>query len=323
MSTLDVSCARCDKRFRVRAEFAGKTTRCPGCSAPITIGASKAPPPPHSPRADRKDHEKGLRADYDDRPRRPAGNWKPVAAALGREQVAVVFALLTILGSYLVVCLGNAAGGPSGAMEGVVIGAMMLVLVGPSLVAAVFAVTARVAAVGAPVESLAKGSAVASLLCAFGGLAALIMLGLTLLASIDQRHASDLPAHVAIGGLAVSTLGAVGTFLGFVAQIGIARRSAEVSRAVGRTAVAVCVCVLVLLGIGMLYALAVEATGPSTQPSFGPGYRSYPDDGPFYMVMTGFLIPLGLTVVLIMYHRLLAAARRAVLEGPGRLDASE
>ena len=316
MSTLEVACARCDKRFRVRAEFAGKTTRCPGCSAPITIGGSKPPPPPRAERADRPRPRPRPGDDEDDAPRRAAGNWKPVDAALGREQVAVVFGLLTILGSYLVYCLGSVAA-RSGPADGVVIGIMLLLLAGPALVAAVFAVSARVSAVGAPAESLTRGAAVASLLCGFAGLAALVMLGLTLLAGIDHHGPSELPAQVAVGGLILSGVGAVATFLGFVAQVGIACRSAEVSRAIGRAAVACSVCVLVLLGVGVLYALAVEATGPS-YPSYGPhGGRASRDDGPFFMAMAGILFPLGLAVLLILYHRLLGAARRAVRDEPG------
>jgi hypothetical protein len=239
-----------------------------------------------------------------------------VAAALGREQVAVVFVLMTILCSYLVFCLANATRGV-GPPEAIVITLMLLLLVGPSLVAGVFGLAARVAAVSAPADALAKGSAVASLLCGLGGLVSLVMIGISLLASIEQQHhQSELPMVVATGGVVLSTLGALGTFLGFVAQVGIARRSVAVSRAVGRTAVGGAVCVLVLLGIGILYALAAEAMGPSYSPQYGAAYR---DDTPFYQAMTGILFPLAFAVVLVLYHRLLAAARAAVLgETTGR-----
>lgn len=312
MSTLEVTCGRCDKRFRVRAEFAGKTTRCPGCSAPITIGGSK--PAPRSEPTERPRPRPRSTDDEEDRPRAPVGDWRPVVAALGREQVAVLFVLATILCSYLVFCIGNVTRYSAGPEQGLIIGVMLLLLVGPSLVAGVFGLAARVAALGAPRASLARGSAVPSLLCGFAALASLVMLGITLLTSIEQQRPSELALQVAMGGLVVSTLGAIGTFLGFVAQVGIARRLAEVSRAVGRMGAAASVCVLVLLGLAILYTLVTELNEPSyssRQGQFGGGY--YRDDGPFYAILFGVLLPLAFAVVLILYHRLLAAARRAVL----------
>ena len=313
MSTLEVACGRCDKRFRVRAEFAGKNTRCPGCSAPITIGGS-APPPRREPE-ERPRPRPRPKEDEDDRPRAPTGDWRPVATALGREQVAVLFVLATILASYLVFCIGTAAGRAGGPEQGLVIGLMLLLLVGPSLVAGVFGLAARVSALGAPRESLARGSAVPSLLCGLAALASLVMLGFTLLASINQPLSSELPGVVATGGLILSTLGSLGTFFGFVAQVGIARRSAEVSRAVGRTAAAASVCVLALLGIGVFYTLVTELTEPGYTGRGGPIGGGYDrDDGPFYQIVLGVLLPVAFAVVLILYHRLLGAARRAVLD---------
>jgi hypothetical protein len=232
-----------------------------------------------------------------------------VATALGREQVAVVFVLLTILGSFLVICLGNAAGHVDGEMQGAVIGLMLLFLVGPSLVATVFGLSARISALGAPEESLARGSATASLLCAFAALAALLMLGITFLAGLDRQGPAEMPTTIAIGGLLVSMFGAMGTFLGYVAQVGIARRSADVSRAVGRTAMGTGICVLALLGVGILLALASA--------SMSPGYSNYGrvhyDVERQVLAILGFLLPLGFVAVLILYHRLLASARQAVL----------
>ena len=311
MSTLEVSCARCDKRFRVRAEFAGKTTRCPGCSAPITIAGSKPAPVSRSEPEERPRPRTRPKDDDDERQRGPTGDWRPVAAALGREQVAVLFVLMTILCSYLVYCIGNATG-PS--EEGLVIGLMVLLLVGPSLVGGVFGLMARVSALGAPRESHVRGSAVPSMLCGLGAFACLVMFGLTLLAGLDRQRPSELAIQVSMIGLLGSTLAAIGTFLGFVAQVGIVHRSAEVSRAVGRMAAGTSVVVVVLLGIAIFYTLVTELTGANQTYYSGPhGGGSYRNDGPFYMVVVGVLLPIGVAVVLIMYHRLLAAARRAVL----------
>jgi hypothetical protein len=309
MSTLDVACARCDKRFRVRAEFAGKATRCPGCSAPITIGGSKPAPPPREERAERPAPRPRPRDDEDDRHRRPPGDWRPVDSALGREQVAVVFALATVPCSYFAYCLGRAAGAAAGADAAVMVLTLLLV-VGPSLVAGGFGAAARVAALGAPPETLARGTAVASLLCAIAGLLSILVFGLALLARLDAPPGSPgsgfLPV-VATVGLVLSALGSVGTFAGIVAQIGIARRSAAVSAAVGRTAVTACVAVLAVTGLGLLLALAIEA---ASNP-FSPRH----EEEAIASVLFGVLIPVGFAAVLVAYHRLLAAARRAVQEG--------
>src|SRR5215217_7143920 len=99
MSTLEVACGRCERRFRVRAEFAGRSTRCPGCSAPITIAGAARPaaPPPRSEEEPRPRPRPRRRDDDDDGPRRPALNWASTDVALRREQIAVIFALLSFL----------------------------------------------------------------------------------------------------------------------------------------------------------------------------------------------------------------------------------
>lgn len=325
MSTLEVTCGRCDRRFRVRAEFAGKTTRCPGCSAPITISGSKPAAPPRQEPAERSRPRPRRTEDEGDRPRTPTGDWRPVATALGREQVAVLFVLATILGSYLVMCIGSAAGRASGGVEqSIALTLMLLVLVGPALAASVFGLMARVSAVRAPRESLARGSAVPSLVCGFAALASLVMFGITMLSGMDRSGPSGLARVVAVGGLILSALASLGTFLGFVAQVGIARRSAEVSRAVGRTAGALCIVVVILLGLAFFYTLVSELSTPAYVPQRPGGpivERPRNDEGPFFAVFGGFLLPVGAAVVLILYHRLLAAARRAVLdEATERVD---
>lgn len=306
MSTVDVACERCDKRFRVRAEFAGKTTRCPGCSAPITIGGSKPAPPPREERAERPAPRPRPRDDDEDRPRRPLGDWRPVDSALGREQVAVVFALLTLFCGFLSFCLLRATAGREN--EAVLVLALLL-LIGPSLAAGTFGITARVAALGTPPEAFAKGSAVASLLCAIAGVGSLIVIGLAALASIGSPGPNPLPIKVGFFGAILSGLVAVATFAAFVAQIGIARRSAAVGRAFGRTGVAAAVCLLVPLGISLLIALAAEASAPSYPTR---GYPTRDTEEVLAMIAVGLLSPVALAVILILYHRLLAAAREAV-----------
>src|SRR5262245_60791373 len=237
MSTLDVACGRCDKRFRVRAEFAGKSTRCPGCSAPIVIGAATQPPPRRREEPVERPRPKP-RDDEDDRSRTLAGDWTPVDTALGREQVAVVAGLMTLVCGFLSFCLLRAAEGTGELAEGVMVLALLL-LVGPALVSGTFAITARVAALGTPATALARGSVVSSLLCSIAAMVSLIVLGGGVLTSIGSYGPSPLPFVIGWGGMVLSSMAAVGTFAGFVAQVGIARRSAGVSQAIGRVAVAV------------------------------------------------------------------------------------
>ena len=314
MSTLDVTCNQCAKTFRVRAEFAGKSTRCPGCSAPITISGSRPAPPPTPPRTEERPRPRPRRRDdEDDEPRRPPQNWASVDMAFRREQVAVVFVLIGVLCDYFAFCLGQSVG-PSGRNEGAFVALGLLLVIGPALAAAAFGIMARIAALRPPPETKARTSAVASLLCGLAGLASLVVIAFAALMSIDAQRPTDLPVAVAIGGLMIATLGSVGTFVAYVMQIGIYRRSAAMSAAVGRLAVAVCVCVLSLLGIGFLYMLVSEMTTPNytTYGPYGP-YR--PGHERFYEITMFFLFPLGLAVVLILYHRLLAAGRQSLQAG--------
>src|SRR5262245_29481946 len=320
MSTLDVTCSQCTKTFRVRAEFAGKSTRCPGCSAPITIsGMRPAPPGPPEPREAPRPRPR-RRDDEDDEPRRPPQNWASVDMAFRREQVAVVFVLIGILCDYFAFCLGQSMG-PSGRNEGAFVALGLLLVIGPSLAAAAFGLMARISALKPPPETKARTSAVASLLCGLSGLASLVLIAFASLLSIDAQRPTELPVAVAIGGLLLATLGSVATFVTFVVQIGIYRRSAAMSAAVGRLAVAVCVCVLSLLGIGLLYMLVSEMTTPNYGGGYGP-YGSYrPGHERFYEITVFFLFPLALAVVLILYPRLLAAGRQSLQAGtPARQE---
>ena len=135
--------------------------------------------------------------------------------------------------------------------------------------------------------------------------------------SIDSQRPMELAAVVGFGGLALSTLGALATFVGFVAQVGIARRSAAVSRGVGRMTVAVAVCTISLLSIAILYTMFSELTTPANY----RGGQYYPQHEGFYRFTTVILFPMALAAMLILYHRLLAAGRRAVAgELPDRFD---
>jgi len=317
MSTLEVVCGTCSKKFRVRAEFASRLTRCPGCSSPITIGgpAMLAAAPPARPREeDRSRPRSRKREEEDDGSHRPSLNWASAEVALRREQWAILFVFLSILGGFFVACLGAMAG-RAGGLDGPMPLVFVLFGVGPVLVAGGFGLMARISAMSVPRESWAKGSAVASLLCGIAGLLCTVALGFSWLISLESGRMSELPMVVSLGGLLVSGLAAWATFTGFTAQVGIARKSADVSQSIGRLATTVAISTLGMLGIGLLYTIVSETSGPnSSRGGHGGGY--YEDHSSFYTVMLGILIPLDAGLLLILYHRLLAAARRSIAGEP-------
>lgn len=303
MSTLEVACGRCDKRFRVRAEFAGRSTRCPGCSAPITIAGAPRAAPARPVEEDRPRPRPRPRDDEDDAPRRPDANWAPVDAALRREQVALIFAFLTVLAGMFLVCAGRSFNGP---MDWEMMWVCAVIpIAAPTLATAGFGVLARVSALSAPAESRSRGSAAASLLCALSGVASLLGFALALYYAIDSHGPDDFPVAVCLGGVFLGALAAIGTFAGFVAQVGIARRSAAVARGLGAMAGTAAVCTVVPAGLGLLFALIVGATTPTV------GYGYHQDHSAFGGILM-ILLLIELAVMLVLYHRLLAAGRRAV-----------
>ncbi len=319
MSSLEVACGKCNKKFRVRAEFAGRSTRCPGCSSPITIGgpASPALSPPRPREEDRPRPRQRKREEDDEDGRRPSLNWTSTEVALRREQWAIIFVFVSILGSVFVACLGSLAR-PSGGLDGPMPYVLVIIGVGPVLVAAAFGLMARVSALSVPRESWAKRSAVASLLCGIAGLGCIVAFGFSMLISMESGRPNELPSTMSLGALIFSALAAWATFTGFTVQVGIACKSYEVSRGIGRMATILALSTLGMIGIGVLYTLVSETSGPSFsrgEGGYGGGYY-YEDHSLFYSIMLGVLVPLDACLLLIFYHRLLAAARRSIVGAP-------
>jgi hypothetical protein len=313
MSTLDVTCGRCDKSFRVRAEFAGRATRCPGCSAPLTIGGSAAPAPS---RDEEPERPRPRPKDADDRPRKVTGNWKPVDTALAREQSALVCLLVQVGCIVLVFCLARLAEPFAGGLGWVAVIPIAILVGGPALAAIVFGISARVAATGAPEESLARGTARASLFLSFLGLASLAFTALVLLRGVEGQLRDEVPIMVMFGTVLVSALASIGTFAGFVAQVGMARGSAAISRGLGRLTIGGTVCAFIVLGISCLYTVAYAAFGPAPTYHSRYGYYSRPDHSEF-SVFLAFGTVVSLVVLFTLYHRLLAAARRSIQREEG------
>jgi hypothetical protein len=231
-------------------------------------------------------------------------NWAHVETAFRREQLAVVFAILSIFGGFFVYCAGNVAS-PGGAMEGFMIFVVFLFGIGPALATASFGLMARIAALGVPRETLARGSAVSSLICGLAGLACLVGLAFAYMSSLDAHQPDRIGVTMMLMGLALAVIAATATFVGFLAQIGIYQRSAGISRACGRFGVAITVCLGSMLAIAFLYTIF----DAMTTPYFGDPSRSH---NGFAGFVFGVLMPLAIGVHLILYHRMLAAGRNAV-----------
>jgi hypothetical protein len=310
MSTLEIACGRCNKRFRVRAEFAGKTTRCPSCSAPLIVGATSAPSPT-PPEDDETPRRRRPRREDEERPPESHEDWSAVDTALRREQTCLLFIGLQVFADLLLFCVARLMGGAD-AGNPVMLLIVLLLAVGPSLGAAALGLMARGSALGAPPLARAKGTAVASLCCGMVALLALVAFGGTVLMGMDPNtRVDDNMMMMPIIGVFVAGMAAILTFAAYTVQVGIARQSREVSAAVGRLAIGGTIGVVLLVAGACLILFLTLAFAPP------PQYRGRNNFGPDREeMMLAFLLmavlPITIIVQLILYHRLLAAGRRAL-----------
>lgn len=323
MSTLEIACGNCNKRFRVRAEFAGKTTRCPGCSASLVVGAPTVAVPPPIPVDDESPRRRSRPRPLEDDapPNEPQLHWTSVDTALRREQTALYFLALQVLCDLFLVLLAMTVGPVAG--NGPFILFALLLGLGPSLAAGVLGLMARVAALGAPPEARVRGSAMCSMLLAIATLLAMLGVGLLYLVQLEGSRFDDGLFAVAIGATLLAAVASVATFSIFTVQVGVARRSREVATALGRVGIAATICVFILLA-GGLFASLMELLFTPSQSYYGNPYGGYGYGYPYgypyrprygenitrVLLVVG--VPLSALVLVIMYHRLLAAARRAL-----------
>jgi hypothetical protein len=325
MSTLEIACGRCNKRFRVRAEFAGKTTRCPGCSAPLIVGATTVAAPPLPLDDDAPRRRSRPRPIEEDAPRpEPDHDWQSVNTALRREQTALFFVALQVVCDLFLLLLAMTLGPIAG--NGPFIMFALLLGFAPSLAAGVLGIMARIAALAAPTDARVRGSAMCSLLLAIATLLAMVGMGLLYLIQLEGSRFDDVLFAIAIGGTLLAALASVGTFSIYTVQVGVVRRSRDVASALGRLGIAATICVFVLLAGGVFASLMELISAPSPSYYGNPyGGYGYPYGGYSYrprygeniarvLLMGG--IPLSAIVFVVMYHRLLAAARRALDRAP-------
>jgi hypothetical protein len=133
--------------------------------------------------------------------------------------------------------------------------------------------------------------------------------------TFDTQGNDGLPLVVGLFGLMITFFGALMTFGMFAAQVGIFRRSAAISGGVRQCAIGIAVCVAALVGIGLLYVFGSGVLSPP-----GPFRGPAAHEGFFFLTL-GLLFPIAFGVVLFLYHRLLAAGRRALDgEAAGRYE---
>lgn len=306
MAMLDVSCDNCGRSFRVRAEFAGKSTRCPGCSKPMEIGApGKAVPPP-------------VRDDYDDAPRRPqkklentknitvSTEWKNAMKGFGREQAAVRFLGVQVLADLVAFCLIRGIG-PLDRMPALLVVVFLLLFVGPAIMSVIMGISARTSVLNLPADARAGGSAWSSMICALGGLFSVLLLGLSFLMSLEGNRRDSEPLLIlSMASGALMTFGALLSFSVVIAQVGIATASKEISGAIGRMAIATTVCVVITLVLGGCISAVTGAFTPHHNP-FGGG----PNFEPFFALAV-FSSLITAIVLLIFYHSLLSHAKKGL-----------
>jgi DNA-directed RNA polymerase subunit RPC12/RpoP len=299
MSTIEFTCPTCSKTFRVRSEFAGRTTRCPGCSHSITIGSTApkatpaaAVPPPLT---------KVTRPIASDEEPSYYGNWKPALTALKREQTAVLFVGIQLLVSLFGLCIGSQM------IESMQVASLVgFVFLLPGIIATVLSLIARITALRVPKVSGLRTGAIAGLLCILGGVISLLMFILTLGSSFSHtgQGSSGEEMRIAFFGFAGAGLAAIVIFAIYVALLGIHFRAEEIGKQIGSMAFTVGSCLLVIAVVGGLLGLLIDF--------FGSGL-------PYYFlapVVVGVVVIAGI-ILAFQYHRLLGLAHQVIREKTG------
>ena len=308
MAMLDVSCEHCGKQFRVRGEFAGKSTRCPGCSKPLSIGlpvTAQAPPP-----RDEDDDAPRLRRRTTTPKTESVGmapEWKGTLKALGNEQAAVRFLGVQVLADVIAFCLSRVAPTMNN-LPPLLVVLFLLFCLGPAIMAVVMGLSARVAVLNIPSATTAGGTAWSSTICGLGGLLSVLLLGLAFLMSLEGNARSSQPMFVmALASGFLMTGGAVFSFTILIAQVGMTIGSREISGAIGRMGISFTVCLVATLLFGGCVSVMSGAFAPRNYNQFGPTpmFEGVVAIGGFSMLLTSIIL-------LVFYHSLLSHAKKAL-----------
>jgi DNA-directed RNA polymerase subunit RPC12/RpoP len=298
MATLDIACSACGKAFRVRAEFAGRSTRCPGCSAPISISSKSEEPPPTMPEPVRR--PKRRFDGEDDRKPKLSGDWKPVVKAFDNEMTALIFMGLQIIGLIFGSCVIGAFRQISDV--GILL-FIALLMVGPGFIGGIFGLFARISARRAQnlIESSAASGALTSCI---GGIVSITAGFFGLLMSVSNSMGNPLLLVTSMGCAFVCTLASIGAFLAFTLQVGVKIKSKTISRSIGRMANEIAWIVVVFVGLLILIAFSLE--------SIRSPYGHRETEVPIIFVSVLFL-PIFLVSFGIKYRGLLRTAREEVM----------
>ncbi len=307
-----ISCSSCEKSFRVRPEFAGRSTRCPRCGSPMQIARTEASPrvsqvsPPELP--SKKSAPAVSSISVESRPD-TAKEWKSLAGAMGREQVAVLFASGTLL-----MILLFAACSVAEFFRGSDFTLQLLMLLAttiPALIALAFGGIARIMAMNVPSGYYAKPVAWLGLL-GIGGIVFSVLL-LFLSMTTSDRYFEEMGVSVFGLGTILCLILSTSTILILVIQMGIALGSKEMSKALGQFGLTVGVSFLVIFGMIFLVAgFVILFEGGGRGSYYGYGYRRNPLEV-LVRVLIVLPLPILFAITLIAYYRLLGVCRKTLL----------
>ncbi len=310
---IEITCHSCEKSFRVRPEFAGRSTRCPSCGASLQINKSSptTEAPPEMPRSKVAPVSSGM--SYDTRPDR-SKEWKKFAGALSREQVAILFFGAALLfGLFAGVCTAaEVFRGPDMEIVGWVFLAMVVV---PLLIAFAFHCLSRLLATNVPSGYWAKPVAFLGLLGSMG-IPGFSILMIVTSAALNDRYLEQLVVYVGVVGLLFSVVASMGSIFLLTSQMGTAIGSKEISKSFGKFGVTVGITLVLLVGLMIVLAILVSVFEGGPRRGYANGYGYTYRRDPFEVLGRLFLLfplPILVAVFLIAYHRLLGVCRKTLL----------
>lgn len=295
MGMMDVSCSRCGKSFRVRAEFAGRSTRCPGCSAPLLIGGEQAPPPPVAPPPIPKRRKKI----EPDEPIKVSEDWRPAEVAIRREKTAILFALAQLCFYVLGFCFASLARSFS-RFDPFVLLFFMLILLGPSIGAAVLAIMARMSACRISTKLIRSNAARSSLYLSVLAVFLILAGAFAIVLSLNNSGPPVVTMFVFACGLMSCFFGAVTTFVIYLAQIGIRSSSKEISQMIARltnTGSIMLTLTIVIVGLVAFFSDLISS---------GNRYRE-PD---LVYLATAVMVAISQVIVGLAYYQLLGGVQK-------------
>jgi DNA-directed RNA polymerase subunit RPC12/RpoP len=305
MSTIEFTCSNCSKTFRVRSEFAGKSTHCPGCSQPVRIGVAPRALPTATVRREAAPSRGPIgEPAIDDSI--PSAQWLSLSRALKREHRSVTLLGVSILFSIFAFVLG-----PRSYREFFAYSLAGLASLIPVVILLANMLIARLDAMKVPQGAFLQRTARAARNSFYPALASFIALALTMVmgamegGSRQSGSSFHHPRYIApfFGFLFLmmwlSLTASMAVVCMLVAQVGIRLKSLAISQQIANMAWSIDVFLLLtcflVLGGGFYFVT-----------------QSRSEIGQFLMIALGCWIFLLQVILTLQYRRLLEVAREVV-----------